>query len=101
MLLLLSAWHGTVACPSSASPSGLGDPLGSHITMPSQKVGCSWKPKVPPLPSCFGRVGGSLGSAIWEVTLFPEPARFDQNTVDGSSCPISGAMCAPWLMASL
>ena len=65
MLLLLSGTQGLVAWPSSASPSGFGEPWLSHTTMPSQNVGCSWKPYVPPLPSCLGSVGGSLGSTIW------------------------------------
>ena len=34
----------------------------SHIAMPNQKATCSWKLKVPPVPSCFGILGGSLGS---------------------------------------
>ena len=64
MLELLSGLHGTVAWPVSAAPSGFGEPWLSHMTMPIQNVGCSWKLSVPPLPSCCGLVGGSLGSTI-------------------------------------
>jgi hypothetical protein len=44
MLESLSGLQGTVAWPSSAAPSGFGEPFGSHMTMPNQKAGCSWKP---------------------------------------------------------
>jgi hypothetical protein len=45
--------------------------------MPNQKVGWSWKSKVPPVPSCFGRVGGCFGSVRWYDWLFPEPGVFE------------------------
>ncbi len=61
----------------SAAPSGLGEPWLSHITMPSQNVGCSWKLSVPPLPFCLGGVGGSFGSVSCQLTLLPEPGRFE------------------------
>src|SRR5438552_2926035 len=54
MFASLSGAHGSwVNC---------GDDWLSHIAMPNQNAGCSWKLKVPPVPSCFGSVGGSLGS---------------------------------------
>jgi hypothetical protein len=69
----LSGLQGIVGWPVRVAPSGLGEPWSSHITMPSQNVGCSWKLSVPPLPFCLGRVGGSTGNRIRYVTLLPEP----------------------------
>src|SRR5437764_409241 len=41
---------------------GFGADWSSHIAIPNQNAGWSWKLNVPPVPSCFGRVGGSFGS---------------------------------------
>jgi hypothetical protein len=63
----LSAVHG--ACVNSGADSL------SHIAMPSQNVARIWKLNVPPVPSCFGSVGGSFGSLSRYVLLLPEPDR--------------------------
>src|SRR5215472_9613146 len=60
MLVSLSAVHGTFA--PIELPPGFGADWSSHIAMPNQNAGCSWKLNVPPLASCTGRVGGSVGS---------------------------------------
>ena len=75
MLESLFGLHGLAGLPFT--PPGLGEPLGSHITMPSQNAGCNSKPKVPPLPFCLGRVGGSVGSVRFQLTLLPAPGLFE------------------------
>jgi hypothetical protein len=75
MLESLPGTQGTTGWPGI--PPTLGEPLGSHITMPNQNVGCSWNPNVPPLPSCLGSVGGSLGSVSCQVTSLPAPGWFE------------------------
>ena len=41
---------------------GFGADWSSQSAIPNQNAGCSWKFQVPPLPSCWGITGGSLGS---------------------------------------
>ena len=45
----------------------------SHIAMPNQKAGCSWKFHVLPVPSWLGNVLGSVGSTIFQMVAFPDP----------------------------
>jgi hypothetical protein len=52
MLLSLSAGHVT---------PGLGALWSSHIAMPNQNAGRSWKFQVVPPPPLVGGVGGSVG----------------------------------------
>jgi hypothetical protein len=76
MLASLSGVHGIVA-PASADPPGFGADWSSHSAMPNQKAGCNWKLNVPPLPSCNGWVGGSVGSVIRYCWLLPAPGVFE------------------------
>ena len=65
MLLSLSGVHGP--CVNSGADSL------SHMAMPSQNAGRSWKLNVPPVPSVVGRRGGSFGSRSRYVELLPAP----------------------------
>ena len=71
MLASLSGVHGTV--PPSELPPGFGADWSSQIAMPNQNAGCSWKLNVPPLPSCLGSFGGSVGRVMAYVLLLPDP----------------------------
>src|ERR1700723_3131509 len=99
MLELLSGLHGTVAWPVSAAPSGFGEPWLSHMTMPIQNVGRSWKLSVPPLPSCCTFVGRALGRALVMLLLLPDPALVEYNSVAGSSWPTYPQNLAPSALA--
>ncbi len=44
-----------------------------HITIPNQNAGYNWKLKMPPVPSCLGSDGGSLGRTKVNVAELPEP----------------------------
>ena len=49
----------------------------SQSAIPYQNAGWSWKLKVPPVPSCVGRCGGSFGSRSLYTIEFPEPGTFE------------------------
>jgi hypothetical protein len=49
----------------------------SHIAIPNQNAGCSWKFQVAPVPAWFGWKCGSLGSVSWYLFEFPEPFVFE------------------------
>ena len=63
----------------------------SHIVMPNQNVGRSWKFHVVPAPLLVGWMLGSRGSVIVYVRSLPEPGTADLNSTDGSSWPTYSA----------
>src|SRR5258707_13611713 len=83
MLLSLFAMQGTVE--PIVLPPGFGADWLSHRAMPNQKAGCSWKLNVPPVPSCTGLVGGSVGRVTRYRLLFPQPPVFEYKSRDGAS----------------
>src|SRR5262249_21952879 len=52
---------------------GFGADWSSHMIMPYQKAGWSWKFHVLPVPSCVGGATGSVGSRNVLTALLPEP----------------------------
>src|SRR5205823_3169564 len=56
--MLLSLFGVHAVCVNS------GDDSSSHIAMPNQNAGWSWKLNVPPLPSVVGSVGGERRPAV-------------------------------------
>jgi hypothetical protein len=68
MLLSLSAGHGT---------PGFGALWSSHIAIPNQNAGWSWKFQVEPLPSWLGGAAGSVGRVSRYRFELPEPALFE------------------------
>ena len=69
MLVSLSGVHGL--CVNS------GADWVSHMAIPNQNAGRSWKFQVPAVPLWFGSTFGSVGSFIRYWLEFPEPAVFE------------------------
>src|SRR3989440_770222 len=78
MLVSLSGVHARPGLIGFAgSPSGRGDDCVSHIAIPNQNAGCSWKLKDCAAVGMAVGTTGSVGSVRTYCMRFPLPGRFE------------------------